>query len=121
MNSVLVANEDIKAKVVDFIDADKNRWRRIPTDQAMAKARERGFDLVVINPRADPPVCVALDFAKLQAENAEATRKIQTARRVLRAQGRRQGIEESASVLEDRGYPDLAIEVRRLLEKSTTP
>ena len=49
------------------------------TQEAMRMAQERGFDLVEINPKAEPPVCKILDFGKYKYEekkrNAEAKRK----------------------------------------------
>ena len=40
----------------------------LDTSDAMRRAREAGFDLVEVNPKAFPPVCKIMDFGKFKYE-----------------------------------------------------
>ncbi len=43
----------------------------IPTEEALARAREQGLDLVEVSPTSRPPVCRILDYGKLKYELAK--------------------------------------------------
>lgn len=47
-------------------------------DEALAKAEERGLDLVEVAPNAKPPVCRIMDYGKFKYEQSK---KIQEARK----------------------------------------
>lgn len=51
----------------------------MPTEEALARAREAQMDLVEVSPNADPPVCKLLDYGKFKYEQKkrdhEAKRK----------------------------------------------
>jgi len=46
----------------------------VPTQRALAKAIEEGFDLVEIAPTAQPPVCKILNFGKYRYEEQQKTK-----------------------------------------------
>ncbi len=43
----------------------------IPTNIAIKKAEEAGYDLVEVSPNAKPPVCKLMDFGKFQYEQSK--------------------------------------------------
>jgi translation initiation factor IF-3 len=47
----------------------------IPTDEARAKARELGLDLLEISPNTRPPVCKIIDAGKWKYEQAKKQRE----------------------------------------------
>ena len=57
-------NEMINSRSVRCIDPDGEQLGILSIDEAMNKAEELGFDLVELQPNADPPVCKILDYGK---------------------------------------------------------
>lgn len=55
-------NHQIKVPEVRVIDEEGNFLGVMPTAQAIAAAEEKGFDLVEVSPKENPPVCKILDF-----------------------------------------------------------
>jgi translation initiation factor IF-3 len=47
----------------------------MPTPNALAIARERGFDLIEVGPKATPPVCRLLDYKQFKYEQDKKTRE----------------------------------------------
>ncbi len=66
-----VINEMIRFKEVRVIDSDASQLGVLPTNVAIAKAEEKGMDLVLISPDAKPPVCKITDVGKLMYEQAK--------------------------------------------------
>ena len=58
----------IQAREVRVVDDEKSQLGVLPTQQAVALARERGLDLVEIAPQAQPPVCRIMDYGKFLYE-----------------------------------------------------
>ena len=61
-------NEYIKAESVRHVDDDGTVLGVFPTKDAIARAEEKGLDLVVVAGNSDPPVCKLLDYGKLKYE-----------------------------------------------------
>lgn len=59
-------NERIQATKLRVIDADGTQLGIISRDEAIAKAREQGLDLVEVAPQAQPPVAKIVDFGKFR-------------------------------------------------------
>jgi translation initiation factor IF-3 len=59
-------NEQIRISPVRVIGADGTQLGVIPTDQALAAARELDLDLVEVAPTERPPVCRIMDFGKFK-------------------------------------------------------
>lgn len=57
-------NEHIRVPFVFMVDADGTVTENMPTEQAVARAREQELDLVEVSPKATPPVCKVLDYGK---------------------------------------------------------
>ena len=51
-----------------MIDDEKNQLGILPFQQALDLARQKGLDLVEIDPHAQPPVCKILDYGKFLYE-----------------------------------------------------
>ena len=61
-------NEQIRVSPVRVIGAQGDQLGIIPTDQAIARARELDLDLVEVAPNEKPPVCRIMDFGKYKYE-----------------------------------------------------
>lgn len=61
-------NDKIRATKIRVVDADGEQLGIIPTEEALAKAVEAGFDLVEVAPNEDPPVCRIMDYGKYKYE-----------------------------------------------------
>jgi translation initiation factor IF-3 len=57
-------NYRIRARTVLVIDENKKNLGKLPRDEAIKIAKERGLDLVEVNSNHVPPVCKILDFGK---------------------------------------------------------
>jgi translation initiation factor IF-3 len=73
-------NERIRAPEVRLIGDDGQQVGIVKRDDALAYARERDLDLVMVAPDAKPPVCRVLDYSKYkyeQEQKQKAARKHQ--------------------------------------------
>jgi translation initiation factor IF-3 len=61
--------------MVRLIDGENNQVGIVGTDEALAKAREIGLDLVEVAPTSDPPVCRIMDYGKWVYEQKRKTRE----------------------------------------------
>jgi translation initiation factor IF-3 len=68
-------NHRIRVPEIRVIDADGEMLGVMPTQEALKRAREKGLDLVEINPKAVPPVCKILDFGKYKYDEKKKARE----------------------------------------------
>lgn len=68
-------NERIRISPVRVVDGDGEQLGVMPTDEARAKAREQGLDLVEVAPNARPPVCKIVDAGKWLYDEAKKARE----------------------------------------------
>ncbi|MCQ2530648.1 MAG: translation initiation factor IF-3 [Lachnospiraceae bacterium] len=61
-------NEQIKEKEVRLIGQSGEQIGVVSIEEARAKAEEAGVDLVLIAPKAEPPVCRIIDYGKFRYE-----------------------------------------------------
>ena len=61
-------NERIRIREVRLIDHTGKQVGVVPTDRAMAMAREAGLDLVEVSAEARPPVAKIMDYGKWKYE-----------------------------------------------------
>lgn len=61
-------NEQIRVSPVRVISSDGKQLGIVPTAEAIARAREEGFDLVEVAPNERPPVCRIMDYGKYKYE-----------------------------------------------------
>src|SRR3982750_2013694 len=86
-------NERIRVPQVRLIDEKGEQVGVVPTQQALAMARERGLDLMEVSPNAQPPVCKICDYGKFKYEKKKKehqARKKQTVIKVKEVQLRPQ-------------------------------
>ncbi|MDP3995275.1 MAG: translation initiation factor IF-3 [bacterium] len=69
------SNERIRIPRVVVIDENGNHLGEMDTKAALDMARERGFDLVEVQPKAEPPICKILDFGQFQYEQEKSKSK----------------------------------------------
>ncbi len=78
----LLINDDIRAKEVRMLDENNGQMGIMHINDAKTYAYEKGLDLVLIAPQAQPPVCRAMDYGKFRYEQdkreKEAKKKQQT-------------------------------------------
>ena len=63
-----------------LIDPEGNQLGIVPIEEALAKAKDFGLDVVEVSPKADPPVCKIMDFGKykyLQTKKTHGAKKKQ--------------------------------------------
>lgn len=68
-------NTEITAPEVRLISADGKQLGAMPTKEAVAKAQEAGFDLVVVAEKANPPVARIMDLGKHMYEKRKKEAK----------------------------------------------
>jgi translation initiation factor IF-3 len=68
-------NERIKIREVRLIDDEGEQHGVVPTEKALAMARERGLDLVEVADRERPPVCKIMDYGKYKYEQKRKKRE----------------------------------------------
>ena len=68
-------NEQIKAKEVMVIGPNGEQLGTKAIKDALTLANYAGFDLVLINPNGNPPVCKIMDYNKFKYENKKKTKE----------------------------------------------
>ncbi|MCJ7510904.1 MAG: translation initiation factor IF-3 [Dehalococcoidia bacterium] len=71
MQQQLRVNEKIRTKEVRVIADGGENLGVLPCFEALAIAKERGLDLVEVDPHADPPVCRLLDYGKWKYQQSK--------------------------------------------------
>ncbi|MBQ9783110.1 MAG: translation initiation factor IF-3 [Clostridia bacterium] len=78
----LLINEEIKAKEVRVVGEDGNPIGIMTPEAALKIAYDQGYDLVLMAPQAQPPVCRIMDYGKYRFDRdkkeKEAKKKQQT-------------------------------------------
>ena len=64
-------NERITIRQVLLIDEEGNRVGVVPTHEALARAQDKGLDLVEMNANNRPPVCKIMDFGRYKYEQSK--------------------------------------------------
>jgi len=68
-------NERIRISPVRVVTDDGEQLGIMPTDEARAKARELGLDLLEVAPKTRPPVCKITDAGKWKYDHAKKQRQ----------------------------------------------
>ena len=75
-------NDEIRAKEVRLVGADGEQLGIFSLESAQKAAYDKGLDLVLMAPQANPPVCRIMDYGKYRFERdkkeKEARKKQQT-------------------------------------------
>ncbi len=67
----LRVNEQIRIRTVRVIDENGEQLGIMPTEDALARARGAGLDLIEISPNAQPPVVKIGDYGRLKYEQSK--------------------------------------------------
>lgn len=70
-NKEVYINDKIRAKEVMVIGPNGEKLGIKPIKDALTLAEYSGFDLVLISPGANPPVCKIMDYNKYKYENSK--------------------------------------------------
>jgi translation initiation factor IF-3 len=68
-------NERIRVPEVRVIGAEGENLGVLPTEEALARAKEKRLDLVEVAPQANPPVCKIIDYGKFHYQQEKRDRK----------------------------------------------
>ena len=68
-------NEQIRANEVRVLDDKGKQLGVMKREEALAKAREQGIDLVEIAPKAKPPVAKVIEFGKFKYQEEKKLKK----------------------------------------------
>jgi translation initiation factor IF-3 len=64
-------NDQIRIRSVRVIDENGEQLGILPTEDALARARTAGLDLIEVSPSAQPPVCKIADYGRLKYEQSK--------------------------------------------------
>lgn len=73
-------NDEIEALEVDLLDEYHNRIGVVPKAEALALAKSRNLDLLIVLPDAMPPVAKIVDYQRYMAEFLKRGRQAATGR-----------------------------------------
>ncbi|HEY9758129.1 MAG TPA: translation initiation factor IF-3 [Oculatellaceae cyanobacterium] len=68
-------NERIRDREVRLIDEDGNQLGIIPTREALKIAQEKGLDLFLVQPDANPPVAKIMDYGRFKFDQEKRERE----------------------------------------------
>jgi translation initiation factor IF-3 len=68
---ILRVNDQIRIRTVRVIDENGHQLGILPTEDALARARAAGLDLIEVSPNAQPPVCKIADYGRLKYEQSK--------------------------------------------------
>ncbi len=95
-------NEGIRARDVQVINEEGKMLGAMRTSEALAIAKEKGYDLVVVSPKAQPPVAKFTDYGKMQYEQEKLLRKQKSKQKNLEMKGIRLSVKISEHDMEMR-------------------
>jgi translation initiation factor IF-3 len=78
----IVVNREIKAREVRVIDDSGEMLGVMSVEDGVTKAKDKGLDLILVSPNAEPPVCKIMEYGQYKYEHA---RKLKGARKGLKS------------------------------------
>lgn len=76
-------NEQIRCKEVRLIGSDGEQLGIMSSQDALKIADDEGLDLVMISPKAEPPVCKVVDFGKYRYEQMQKEKQAKKNQKVV--------------------------------------
>lgn len=95
-------NERIFAREVFVVGSDGEKLGKMPTSEAIAKAKTEELDLILVAPKVVPPVAKILDFGKWMYEQKKALSKNKSSGKAKEMKGVRLGVRIAEGDLETR-------------------
>lgn len=83
INKEHLINEEIRAKELRVISPDGEQLGIMPTKQALEMAEMRQLDLVLIAPKAEPPVARIMDYGKFIYEQQKKEKEAKKKQKVI--------------------------------------
>ncbi len=77
-------NDDIRAKEVRVIGSDGEQIGILPLSDAKELAYDKGLDLVLISPQAEPPVCRVMDYGKYRFEREKKQKEAKKKQQIVK-------------------------------------
>src|SRR6185436_21035794 len=71
-------NESIRAPEVRVLGPDGSNIGILSLRDALAKAKELGYDLIEVSPNANPPVCKITDYGKFKYEQKKKDKEVKS-------------------------------------------
>ncbi|MBI2642216.1 MAG: translation initiation factor IF-3 [Candidatus Wildermuthbacteria bacterium] len=75
MTKHTLVNNQIRAKEVRLIDEAGKQVGLLPLEEALSFAKSKGFDLIQVTERVDPPVCKLGNYGKFLYQQGKKERK----------------------------------------------
>lgn len=75
-------NEGIRVREVRCLGPNAENYGIITIEEALAKAREAGLDLIEVSPNAVPPVCKITDYGKFKYEQKKKDKEVKSRAKV---------------------------------------
>ena len=76
-------NEDIRLKAVRVVGVDGEQLGIMTSDAALRMAYDKGLDLVMMAPQADPPVCRIMDYGKYRFDREKKEKEARKKQQVI--------------------------------------
>ena len=76
-------NEEIKAKEVRVVGVEGEAIGIMSSDDALKLAYDKGYDLVLMAPQAQPPVCRIMDYGKYRFERDKKEKEAKKKQQVI--------------------------------------
>ncbi len=80
-------NEHIKSPTLRVIAEEGEHFGVIPTQKALAIAKERELDLVVIQSKSEPPIAKIIDFGKYKYEKDKEMKEQKAKQKTVEVKG----------------------------------
>ena len=89
-------NEQIRVPEVRVVDENGEPLGVLNTKEALDMARDRGYDMVEVSPKAEPPVCRFLDYGQFKYEKEKEQRAKKAHARKVEVKGIRLSVKMGA-------------------------
>lgn len=76
-------NDDIRAREVRLIGSDGEQIGVVSKNEALDHAYDAGLDLVLVSPKAKPPVCKIIDYGKFKYEEEKRAKEAKKKQAVI--------------------------------------
>ena len=76
-------NEQIEASYVLVIDENGQQLGKLPIEEALSIAYDKGLDLVCVAPNAEVPVCKLMDYSKFRYEQNKRAKEAKKNQKVV--------------------------------------
>ena len=76
-------NDQIEASYVLVIDENGTQLGKLPIEEALSIAYDRGYDLVCVAPNAEVPVCKLMDYSKYRYEQNKKAKEAKKNQKVV--------------------------------------